>query len=121
MDEMDNGILQTRIKWEIATMNAMIRLYCKHNHSRSPTLCSDCHEIKVYAESKLKQCPHGKNKPACKNCIVHCFDQMHRERIKTIMRYSGPRMIIYHPILAIRHILVSRGKPSSNKLKQDMT
>ncbi len=28
-----------------------------------------------------------------------------KEKIKTVMRFSGPRMLIYHPIMAIRHLI----------------
>ena len=28
-----------------------------------------------------------------------------KERIRMVMRWSGPRMIIYHPIVAIRHLM----------------
>ena len=30
------------------------------------------------------------------------------ERIKMVMRWSGPRMILYHPLAAIRHLLNTR-------------
>jgi antitoxin component of MazEF toxin-antitoxin module len=32
-----------------------------------------------------------------------------RDKIRTVMRYAGPRMIFYHPVLAIKHLL--RKKP----------
>jgi hypothetical protein len=28
-----------------------------------------------------------------------------REKIRTIMRWAGPRMIIYDPVAAIKHLL----------------
>jgi hypothetical protein len=28
-----------------------------------------------------------------------------RETIRIVMRYAGPRMLVYHPILAIQHLL----------------
>jgi hypothetical protein len=31
-----------------------------------------------------------------------------REKIREIMRFSGPRMIFYHPIMAIRHLIESK-------------
>jgi hypothetical protein len=31
-----------------------------------------------------------------------------RERIREVMRYAGPRMILRHPILAIWHLLDGR-------------
>jgi hypothetical protein len=31
-----------------------------------------------------------------------------REKIKEVMRFSGPRMIFCHPIMAIRHLIESK-------------
>ena len=35
-------------------------------------------------------------------------DKREREKIREVMRFSGPRMLFYHPIIAIRHVLESR-------------
>jgi hypothetical protein len=32
-----------------------------------------------------------------------------RARIREVMRYAGPRMTLYHPVLAIRHLIGRRG------------
>ena len=29
----------------------------------------------------------------------------YERKIKTVMRFSGPRMLFYHPIMAIRHLI----------------
>ena len=44
------------------------------------------------------------NKTFCSNCKVHCYSPEMREEIKKVMRFSGPRMIAYHPVMAIRHV-----------------
>jgi hypothetical protein len=31
-----------------------------------------------------------------------------RDHIKLVMRYAGPRMLLRHPILTIRHLLDAR-------------
>jgi hypothetical protein len=31
-----------------------------------------------------------------------------REKIRQVMRFSGPRMIIHHPVMAIRHVIESK-------------
>jgi hypothetical protein len=38
-----------------------------------------------------------------------------RERIRTVMRYAGPRMALRHPLLALAHLLDSLRKPPSKK------
>jgi len=36
---------------------------------------------------------------------VHCFKPVMRDKIKAVMRYSGPRMLRTHPILAMNHFI----------------
>jgi hypothetical protein len=31
-----------------------------------------------------------------------------RERIRSVMRYSGPRMLLRHPVLSVWHLLDKR-------------
>ena len=38
---------------------------------------------------------------------VHCYQPQMREQIRQVMRYSGPRMLLYHPVLAIWHLVCS--------------
>jgi hypothetical protein len=33
-----------------------------------------------------------------------------REQMRAVMRYSGPRMILAHPVMALRHVLDARRK-----------
>ena len=39
---------------------------------------------------------------------VECAELEMRERIKTVMRFSGPRMVFHHPIMALRHVIESK-------------
>ena len=34
-----------------------------------------------------------------------------RERVKEVMRYAGPRMIVRHPVLAVFHLIDGRRSP----------
>ena len=47
-------------------------------------------------------------KTFCSNCTVHCYRPEMRERIRTVMRYAGPRMLFHHPVMAIRHMIESQ-------------
>ena len=47
----------------------------------------------------------GEEKPACKQCPVHCYQPAKREEMKQIMRWAGPRMLWRHPILTVRHLI----------------
>ena len=46
-----------------------------------------------------------KEKTFCSQCRIHCYEKTMQKQIKQVMRYSGPRMIFYHPLLALRHAL----------------
>ena len=61
-----------------------------------------------YADQRLANCPFGEDKPACNLCQVHCYSATQRERVKAVMRYSGPRMLWRHPILSLYHLLDKR-------------
>lgn len=54
---------------------------------------------------------YGNNKPTCAKCPVHCYNARRREQIRQVMRYAGPRMLIYHPRLAILHLIDGLKKP----------
>lgn len=82
----------------------MIELYCRKNHD-SKTLCANCRELAEYACLRSDKCPFMENKTFCSNCRVHCYKPEMREKIRAVMRFSGPRMIFHHPITAMRHVI----------------
>ena len=94
----------TRIEEEKAEVEQMIRLYCRKCEGHDE-LCPSCKELLDYAHSRLERCRYGEHKPTCKKCPVHCYRPNMKERIRMVMRWSGPRMIIYHPIAAIQHLI----------------
>ena len=64
--------------------------------------------LKAYVAKKLANCPHGDAKPFCSSCKIHCYDDENRKRIKKVMKYAGPRMIFYAPVVALRHLLENK-------------
>jgi len=94
-----------RLNREQRTIELMIGLYCRKNHHPETELCQDCADMLNHASERLSRCPFGESKPACSKCTVHCYQKEYRERIKAIMRYSGPRMLLYHPGFLITHYL----------------
>jgi hypothetical protein len=105
---MDGG--SPRVEREQRTIRAMIEMYCSAKHGRA-ALCGECTELLTYAMSRLNACPFGEGKPTCAKCAVHCYSGGYRERVRDVMRFSGPRMIYSHPFLAISHLLDGRRKP----------
>lgn len=84
-------------------VSMMIDLYCRKHHGKQ--LCKECQELKEYAFKRSDLCPFMENKTFCVNCKVHCYQKEKKEQIKKVMRYSGKKMIYYHPILAISHAI----------------
>ena len=82
----------------------MIALYCKKNH-HTKELCSECEELVNYAKARSQRCPFMAEKTFCAHCKVHCYRPEMREKIRKVMRFSGPRMIIYAPKTALWHML----------------
>jgi len=39
---------------------------------------------------------------------VHCYNAEMRERVRVMMRWSGPRMLLRHPVIAILHMIDGR-------------
>ncbi len=95
-------IEKKRLK-EKKVVGLMIDLYCKDHHGKK--LCKQCQELKEYAWKRSDLCPFMKNKTFCVNCKIHCYQKEKRIQIQEVMRYSGKRMIFYHPILAISHAI----------------
>jgi hypothetical protein len=89
---------------EKRTIEAMIRIFCRHYH-RQETLCEECSELKEYAFHRIERCMFGTEKPACKDCPVHCYSPRMRDKVKQVMRFAGPRMIYSHPVMAIMHMI----------------
>ncbi|GKV92648.1 nitrous oxide-stimulated promoter family protein [Pectobacterium aroidearum] len=88
---------------EIRTVGLMIELYEKHHPETDDN--AQYKDLFNYAIKRLERCHFGEDKPACKHCPIHCYQPARREAIKAIMRWSGPRMLLRHPILAIRHLI----------------
>lgn len=104
-----------RIERERATVIKMIELYCKLNHRKNGNLCNECQALSDYAMKRLENCPYEDEKPTCKNCPIHCYRKYEKEKIRDIMRFSGPKMLFHHPYLAIMHLIDN--KKSQHKSK----
>ncbi|MCK5560005.1 MAG: nitrous oxide-stimulated promoter family protein [Thermoplasmata archaeon] len=111
------AIKNSGISREKATVRAMIEIYCHGHHDTSKKLCEDCSELLNYSFLRLDKCPFQETKPTCANCTIHCYKPAMREKIRAVMRYSGPRMLVKHPILTLRHFL-AKFKTKSGKTKR---
>lgn len=95
---------KNRITEEKDVVEQMIRLYCRKREGNK-MLCPSCQELLDYAHRQLDRCRFGNDKPTCKKCPIHCYRPDMKEHIRKVMRWSGPRMILYHPLAAIKHLM----------------
>lgn len=99
--------LQDKREREKRMVEDMIRLYCRKNHG-TKTLCGECGTLLDYAKQRSEKCRFMETKTFCSNCRVHCYKPEMREKIRAVMRFSGPRMLFVHPIAAIRHLIETK-------------
>jgi hypothetical protein len=67
-------------------------------------LCLECRELADYAKQRYERCPISETRTFCQFCEIHCYSPAMRERISKVMRFAGPRMLLYHPAMALRHL-----------------
>ena len=110
----DTSKTRRRREREKRTISQMIALYCAANHKDAPhdgaavcgkPLCAKCAELDAYAAKRTERCLRMHEKKNCNQCPNHCYAPDKREKIRAVMRFSGPRMLLVHPVAAIRHLL----------------
>lgn len=92
---------------EKQVVSLMIKLYCNKKHHTKTELCGECRKLAEYAALRSDKCPFMETKTFCSNCKVHCYKPDMREKIREVMRFSGPRMIFHHPVMAVSHLIES--------------
>ena len=103
---------QGRTEREKLTVRFMIDIYCHAHHAGYPGTCEECLRLFAYASRKIDMCPHHQAKPVCSVCAIHCYGREQRDLIRTVMRFSGPRMLLRHPVLALLHLADRARRPS---------
>jgi hypothetical protein len=101
LNDLNNG---PNIQKEKEIVKEMIDLYCRKKHHQNE-LCKECQTLMNYAITRLSHCRFGEEKTACSNCTVHCYKPIYREKMKVVMRTTGPWMLLYHPIYSVKHLL----------------
>ena len=111
--------IETKREREKKMISQMIALYCRRNHHTKGVLCPECAALNDYARARSEHCPFMVTKTFCVNCRVHCYKPDMREKIRAVMRFSGPRMIFYHPVAAIRHVVETKREKRDWREKTD--
>ena len=120
----EEKIQQKRDK-EQQIVTLMIQIYCHSYHRtrkamRSPEyMCEECKDLARYSSERSQKCPFiaKGTKTFCSFCKVHCYKPEYREKIRQVMRYSGPRMMLYRPVKAIRHLILTLHQ--KNQIKRE--
>lgn len=100
--------IQSKREREKKIVSEMIALYCRKKHGTKGKICADCAALDAYARMRSDKCPFMETKTFCSNCRVHCYKPEMREKIREVMRFSGPRMLTVHPVMAVRHVIESK-------------
>jgi len=111
--------LKTRRERESIIVQSMIEMYCKANHRKEGSLCTDCAELSQYANKRLLTCMYGDIKPVCKECPVHCYSPLRREQMRLVMRWAGPRMLYKKPIYAFIHSIDNITAPTPKNINKN--
>lgn len=104
---------------EKKTVEKMIQIYCAAKHNTSGHLCPDCTALDSYAKKRLEKCIFGENKPNCQDCTIHCYQEDMKTRIQDVMRFSGPRIVLKDPLLALQHLIKGLRKRQHRKVNKN--
>lgn len=99
---------QTKREREKRMVSQRIALYCRKKHHTRGDLCPQCAALDAYAKMRADKCPFMETKTFCSNCRIHCYKPDMRAKIREVMRFAGPRMILHHPVAAIRHVVETK-------------
>lgn len=84
---------------EKAVVALMIKIYAQQHDDIV------ANKLLAYVNERIDKCPLMAKKIFCSRCKIHCYQTYYRQQIKKVMRYSGPRLIFYHPLLVIKHMM----------------
>ncbi len=105
-DGADDAATAKKRQRELDTVQRMIGIYCQGHHATErDELCAHCRELSDYVVQRIERCPLTESKTFCSSCPVHCYRPEMRERIREVMRYAGPRMLLVNPGKAFAHAL----------------
>lgn len=101
---------------ESRVVHEMIALYCRGiHHTAKGSLCPECEALDAYAQKRIARCPFMETKTFCSQCRIHCYVPDMREKVREVMRYSGPRILFRHPVMCVHHGLDTLGAKMQSK------
>lgn len=98
------------LREEAQTLRAMVGLYCgeKHGTSGRPgECCPACEAFLAYALKRLPPVPTGPRSPSAPNAAFIAIGAGEKAFSREVMRHAGPRLLLAHPVLSLRHLVKS--------------
>jgi hypothetical protein len=109
---------------DLKVLADFIAVYCREHHREEPKgpfaikderllkvlggknleLCNGCSRLLNHGTAKLLLCPYDP-KPACRKCETHCYAPGYREKIREVMKFSGPYMVRHGRLHMMLHYL----------------
>ena len=111
MEDGRMAIVAAEHRKDLKLLLAFVHLYCRKKHAarersnlqqlgdsgidgwQPRPLCRECADLLAYAVRRRQICPLDP-KPSCKHCRIHCYNADYRLKIRTIIAYSGRRMLL---------------------------
>jgi hypothetical protein len=113
--------ISSKEKVDIRTLLRFVAVYCRNHHRdadaqpftfkgmsadtlgvKKALLCPECTRLMKYALTMRLKCPHDP-KPMCKKCDSPCYHGEYRQKIREIMKFSGPYLIKHGRIDLLFH------------------
>ena len=101
---------QNNVPKEKENIRKTFGIYCNANHGTTDNkLCPKCTALLTTAMLKIQRCPYGIAKPICDACETPCFGEVPTKEFRNIMKSGQKKMLLSHPLMAVRHKLASLG------------
>ena len=101
---------QNNVPKEKENIRKTFGLYCNANHGTTDNkLCPKCTALLTTVMLKIQRCPYGISKPICDACETPCFGEVPTKEFRNIMKSAQKKMLLSHPLMAVRHKLASLG------------
>ena len=107
---------------DLRVLGSFINVYCRENHKepakqafyivdedlqtrlRGLNLCSDCSRLLEHGIAKLSLCLYDP-RPSCRKGKTLCYAPGYREKVRTVMRFSGTYLIKHGRLDLLLHYL----------------
>ena len=103
------GPIPNNVPKEKKNIRKTFEVYCHAHHGTSGKLCPKCTALLATAMTHIDRCPYGITKPICDRCDRPCFGAAATRDFRHIMGTTQKRMLLRHPMQAVKHKLASMG------------